>query len=546
VSGATRAAVSGATRAAVSGVRLWRVSQPLIPSVKRTWGIQQRFFLLQAGLFAVLTIILAGVQISSLRTALERDYGTRALNVSRSVALMPSVIEAMDDTRPQDTINPLVNQIRQKVEADFIVVGNLQEVRYSHPLPERIGQKMVGGDNAEPLAGREIVSTATGSLGRSIRGKVPIFKNGVVIGIVSTGFLLPTVQSTFLTVLQSILPWYGVALLVALVSSSLIARRLKREMLDLEPEQIAALVRQHQATLSAMQEGVLVLDPDSRIQVQNARAAQMLGTKLGDKALEVWRELLPLEVGQNQPRRFGQQHLMLSMLEMGEGWRVLTFRDRAEVLEIAEQLTQTKEYAALLRAQTHEFQNRLHTISGLIQLGDLDAALLVIRQSSERRHALHEVLAHLEIPQVAALLIGKFERASELGVELVLDDGSSLPKHWATLGADRLCLIVGNLLENAFEAALSASQKRVELMLGADPEGLQIEVRDAGAGVPLELEGRVFERSVSSKGEGRGYGLYLLRQQVLALGGTVRHFRFAEQTVFQVSFGVDSLEGRVV
>jgi two-component system, CitB family, sensor kinase len=522
------------------------VSQTLIPSLKRTWGIQQRFFLLQAGLFAVLTTILAGVQISSLRSALERDYGTRALNVSRSVALIPSVIEAMDDPRPQDTINPLVNTIRQKVAADFIVVGNLLEVRYSHPIPERIGQKMVGGDNQEPLAGREVVSTATGSLGASIRGKVPIFKNGAVIGIVSTGFLLPTVQSTFLSVLQSILPWYGVALLVALVSSSLIARRLKREMLDLEPEQIAALVRQHQATLGAMQEGVLVLDPDLRIQVQNARAAQMLGTKLGEGVLEVWHELPPLEVGQNQPRRFGQQHLMLSMLEMGEGWRVLTVRDRAEVLEIAEQLTQTKEYAALLRAQTHEFQNRLHTISGLIQLGDSDAALAVIRQSSERRHALHEILVQLEIPQVAALLIGKFERASELGVQLVLDSGSSLPKDWGRLGADTLCLILGNLLENAFEAAQGTAEKRVELMLGADPDGLQIEVRDAGAGVPATLEPQMFERSVSTKGAERGYGLYLLRQQVMALGGTVRYFRFAEQTVFQVSFGTEALEGRAV
>ena len=197
-----------------------------VPSVKRRWGIQQRFFLLQAVLFALLTLILAAVQISTLRSSLERDYGIRALNVSRSVALIPSVINAMNDPRPQDMINPLVNQIRERVNADFIVVGNLEEVRYSHPLPERIGQKMVGGDNQEPLAGREIVSIATGSLGRSIRGKVPLFDSSKkVIGVVSTGFLLPTVQSTFLTVLQSILPWYGVALLVALISSSLIARR---------------------------------------------------------------------------------------------------------------------------------------------------------------------------------------------------------------------------------------------------------------------------------------------------------------------------------
>ncbi len=517
-----------------------------VPSVKRRWGIQQRFFLLQAVLFALLTLILAAVQISTLRSSLERDYGIRALNVSRSVALIPSVINAMNDPRPQDMINPLVNQIRERVNADFIVVGNLEEVRYSHPLPERIGQKMVGGDNQEPLAGREIVSIATGSLGRSIRGKVPLFDSSKkVIGVVSTGFLLPTVQSTFLTVLQSILPWYGVALLVALISSSLIARRLKREMLDLEPEQIAALVRQHQATLSAMQEGVLVLDPDLKIQVQNLRAQQILNAKIGDELPNIWQELAAtkLEQKENQPFKFGHQHLMVTMLEMGEGWSVITFRDRAEVLEIAQQLTQSQQYAELLRAQTHEFQNRLHTISGLIQLGQLESALSIIRSASERNLALHEMLQDLEVPQVAALIIGKYERAQELGIAFALESGSSLPKHWAKLGTESLVLMIGNLLENAFDAALDSQNKQVGLMLGTDPEGLQIEIRDSGTGIPTWLEPRVFERAVSSKGSGRGYGLSLVRQQVQALGGSIRYFRHQEQTVFQISFATDTLRG---
>jgi two-component system, CitB family, sensor kinase len=520
------------------------VAQPtrFVPSVKRTWGIQQRFFLLQVVLFALLTLILAFVQISSLRASLERDYGIRALNVSRSVALMPNIIKAMDDAHPEHVINPLVNRLRERVNADFIVVGNLAEVRYSHPLPERIGQKMVGGDNEEPLAGREIVSVATGSLGRSIRGKVPLFDlNNKVIGVVSTGFLLPAVQSTFLTVVQNLAPWYGLTLVLALISSSLIARRLKREMFNLEPEQIAALVRQHQATLSAMQEGVLVLDPTGRIQVQNIRAEQMLGACVGIELLVVWQELEieKMDAMQNQAYRFGNQHLMVTTLEMGEGWWVVTFRDRAEVLEIAQQLTQTQQYVDLLRAQTHEFQNRLHTISGLIQLGQIDTALGIIRHASQRSHNINELLDQLEVPQVAALIVGKY--AQELGLQFSLESGSSLPKHWAQLGGESLVLIVGNLLENAFDAALHSKHKRVELMLGTDPDGLQIEVRDSGAGIPDWLEARVFERAVSTKGSGRGYGLSLVRQHVLALGGSLRYFRSEQQTVFQVSFGVETL-----
>ena len=125
----------------------------------------------------------------------------------------------MNSQRPQDVINPLMNRLRTQVGADFIVVGNRAGIRFSHPLPERIGQPMVGGDNDQPLAGNEIVSTANGSLGRSIRGKVPLRdSSGNVIGVVSTGFLLPTVQSTFWQVLQSVLPWYGFAMLVVLIT----------------------------------------------------------------------------------------------------------------------------------------------------------------------------------------------------------------------------------------------------------------------------------------------------------------------------------------
>lgn len=519
-----------------------------VPSVKRSWGIQQRFFLLQAGLCLGLTVVLAGVQIVKLRASLETDYGIRALNVSRSVAIMPTVIAAMNLQRPQDVINPLVNRLRTQVGADFIVVGNRAGIRFSHPLPERIGQPMVGGDNDQPLAGNEIVSTANGSLGRSIRGKVPLRDSfGAVIGVVSTGFLLPTVQSTFWQVLQSVLPWYGFAMLVVLISSSLIARRLKKEMLDLEPEQIAALLGQHQATLSAMQEGVLVLDDKRQIQVQNALAVQMLGDLTGRSLSIAWSELatnelfLDRQALQNQALKLGNQHVMVTTLEMGKAWTVVTFRDRAEVLEIAQQLTQARQYSDLLRAQTHEFQNRLHTISGLIQLGELETALGIIRNSNERSLAINELLSTLEIPEVAALVIGKYERAQELGVQFHLEKGSNLPKQWSELGSEALVAIVGNLLENAFDAVQGNSVKTVDLMLGADPEGLQIEVRDSGMGIPDWLEEKMFEPHVSSKGEKRGMGLSLVRQHVLALGGQIQHFRRAGLTVFQVSVPQSSL-----
>lgn len=513
---------------------------------KRRLGIQVRLFLLQVLLFSLLMVILAGIQIYVFQQAVRKDYGERALIISRTVAQITPIIEAFDAQDPAAIINPLANRIRQQVGADYIVVGNKQGIRYSHPLPDRIGKPMVGGDNDEPLAGREIISVATGSLGTAIRGKVPVLDaRGAVIGVVSTGYLLPTVQSIAARVSLTLLPWFGLGLLFALLSSVWMSRRIKREMFDLEPEQIAALVLQHRSVLSALQEGVLVVDEGGRVQIANPRAAQMLGIPgHSDTPLaiaQVWPQLeqsglLQASHRENESLAIGTLPVLVGVFKMGKG-HLVTFRDRAEILHMAEELTQTRRYADLLRAQTHEFMNRLHTIAGLIQLGKPGEALGVIRSEARQVGAVRDLIAAIEVPRVAALIIGKYERARELGIQFELEPGSLLHSEWSRVSGV-LELVVGNLVENAFEAVLEKprqASKQVTLMIGEDPEGLQIEVCDDGRGVLAGLQQRIFERGVSSKGEGRGFGLHLVQQQVEGLGGSLQHFKRGELTVFQVS-----------
>lgn len=504
-------------------------------------GIQARFFLLQALVFTLLTLILASIQVLVLRQNVQSQVGERALAISRSVALLPTIVEAMNDPAPAQVINPLANRIRERVGADYIVVGDIKGIRLSHPVPERIGQPMQGGDNDEPLAGKEIISVATGSLGTAIRGKVPIWKDGQVIGVVSTGYLLPTVQSIARGVVGTILPWFGLALFFALVSSMFISRRIKREMLDLEPDQISSLVLQHRAVLSALQEGVLVIRGDE-VQIVNPRAAQMLDIQNLPALLhQVWPELsssglLRRPGSENEALRLGQTPVLVTVLE-ADAQQVVTFRDQAEIMQVAEELTHTRKYTELLRAQTHEFKNRLHTISGLIQLGQTEEALKVIGHESEQIDLLKGFIAQIEVPALAALVVGKVQRARELGIELGLEPGSALSSAWTPI-SEVLVMLSGNLLENAFEAVLKNPKeqgRKVWLLIGEDPEGLQIEVKDNGPGVAPELARKIYERGFSTRGEGRGLGLSLVRQQLGALGGSVVHLERGGQTVFQAS-----------
>ncbi len=517
------------------------------PQSRARLGIQTRLFLWQVSLFSSLMLILVGIQVYTLYQSVRKEYGQRALLISRTVAQIPSLIEAFDHPDPSRVINPLANRIRAQVGADYIVVGDHRGIRLAHPLPDRLGKPMVGGDNHEPLAGREIISLATGSMGTAIRGKVPIFDAaGRVRGVVSTGYLLPTLQSLARRVILGLLPWYGLGLGFALLSSIWLSRRIKREMLNLEPEQIAALVLQHQSVLEALQEGVLVVNAKGQVELANPRALQMLGLPpetQGRYALqEAWPELyhsglLKDSPVANAPLRLGSLPVLVGVIRMSNGQWVVTFRDRAEIMQMAEELTQTKRYADLLRAQNHEFMNRLHTIAGLIQLEQSGEALALIRGEVAQTRVVRSLISSIEVPRLAALLIGKYERAKELGIRFELETGSSLQAGWERV-SESLELIVGNLVENAFEAVQAlpvGTSRQVSVMIGEDPEGLKLEVRDNGPGVPETLGSRVFERGVSSKGRGRGLGLYLVKQQAEGLGGQVRYFRRGGLTVFQVS-----------
>jgi two-component system CitB family sensor kinase len=487
-----------------------------------------------------------------------REYGERALTLSKAVAVLPQVVAELKQAVPRpENIDPMIETLRSRTGADFIVVADLRGIRLSHPKSELIGKSMLTDDNRESsdetpavLAGREVVSVSLGHLGRSVRGKVPILdRRGKVIGLVSSGYLLPQVETVAAQVSWASLPWFGLALILALLSSMLISRRIKREILGLEPEEIATLMIQHQAVLETMHDGVLVLGNDNRVRSANPRSRELLASREveASTAAELWPELsssgLLEEDGavRNAALNSGSRPLLVDVFRAKDGLRVVIIRDREEVTRLGEELTQTRQYAELLRAQTHEFMNRLHTIGGLIQLNQSDEALALIQHERQKNAALQSLIADIGVPKVAALVIGKSVRAGELGISFGLEPGSNLSPRWGVLADEVLVLAVGNLVENAFEAVAEAASKKVSIMMGEDPEGLQLEVSDSGPGVDPALARRIFEAGVSSRGEGRGLGLSLVRERVGLLGGRLAHFRRHDRTVFQVSLPLEAL-----
>ncbi|MCD0162405.1 sensor histidine kinase [Deinococcus sp. 6YEL10] len=506
--------------------------------------LQGRLVRLHLLVLCGMTILLVAVQTTHLYSEARARLGERALTASRIVARIPVVVQGAGAGVQNPELNARVNDLRAEAGADFIVVGNRAGVRLAHPLPERLGLPMEGGDNAAPLAGREVVSVARGSLGLSVRGKVPVWQDGrssgTVVGVVSTGYLMPQVWQLVGRALVSLLPWFVLALALGTVGAVWAARRLRAEILNLEPEQIAALARQQRAVLAALREGVLAVDRAGQVTLTSARAARMLGDRAAPAALtDLWPELARVaapaapERLHNLELTLRGQPVLVNLEPLDGGGFVAVFRDRAEALALAEELTHARGFVDVLRAQTHEYQNRLHVLSGLLQLGRGDEALRVLNAEIHADAQFRQLLRDVQVPRLVALLAGKRERAQELGIDFSVTEGSSLGPQWER-HADTLVSAVGNLTQNAFEA-LAGQPGRVTVLIGEDPEGMQIEVEDSGPGVPADLSGALYTRGASSKGEGRGYGLHGVMGRVQALGGQLRHTRRDGRTVFQLS-----------
>src|SRR5690625_1590539 len=230
--------------------------------------------LLIIGIFIIFGLFLR----SFLSTTMEDQIGKRALSVARSVANMPEIRESFHLEDPASLIQEMVTPIQQDTGAEFIVVGNREGIRYSHPDPDRLGKKMVGGDNRRALVKEEsYVSKRTGSLGLSIRGKAPIYdENNTVIGLVSVGFLNEEVQGIIKSQSKSV--WatlFGIVLL-GIIGAILISHYIKKLLSDMEPEEISQLVLQKEAILQSTHEGIIAVNDKGLITMINTAAQEIL------------------------------------------------------------------------------------------------------------------------------------------------------------------------------------------------------------------------------------------------------------------------------
>jgi two-component system CitB family sensor kinase len=473
------------------------------------------------------------------RSALVHEYQRRALVLAKTFAVMPSIRTALERRSPADRrlIQTLAEQVRKETGATYIVVIDRSGIRYSHPIPSLIGQRVT--EPIVALDGHDHLGVDHGNLGVSANAKTPIWgSRGTVIGEVSAGVLERQVYDQLLGELPSLLLYFACALGIGVVASVLLARRLKRSTFGLELEEIAALVQEREAMLHGIREGVITLDRAGRVTLINDEARRLI--PLGDTALDRpitelvpsgrLRDLLTGELhGEDQVVVTDDHILVVNRTSVSRQGRelgaVVTLRDRTELEGLLRELDSVDALTDALRAQQHEFSNRMHTVAGLIELGDESAAVRYALDAAGATAGLAESLrARIEPPEIAALLLAKTTIAAERGVRLELTDDSQLAA--CEVDTNTLLSIIGNLIDNAIEAAATgAAPAYVSVRLLSAKGTLTIEVADTGSGVPPELAERIFADGFTTKASDRrrhrGIGLALVHRLVHRAGGTI-------------------------
>jgi sensor histidine kinase regulating citrate/malate metabolism len=509
----------------------------LIP-VPRPRSLAGQLFAMQAVLIAVVVAGYALFTYVSDRSQAEQAAGRQATAVARTVADSPSVREAIRTADPSAVLQPYAQRVVRDAEVDFVTIMNPRGIRWTHPDPEQIGQTF-RGHTARALQGHTFTETYTGTLGPSVRAVTPVRDGDRIVGLVSAGIRVDAISERVRGQLTALVGVAAGALVLGAVGTYVINARLRRHTHGMNAAELSRMHDYHQAALHAVREGLLMLDGQYRVALINDGGRELLGVTgevVGRSVAELGLPapltgaLLASQPRVDEVHLTADRVLVVNTSPVSGGERrgtVVTLRDVTELQSLMGELDSERGFTQALRSQAHEAANRLHTVVSLIELGRAEEAVDFATAELELAQALtDQVVAAVSEPVLAALLLGKTAQANERGVELEVSEDSRLDDGLlpAGLPARDLVTILGNLIDNAVDAAQGSVRARVTVTAYTRDAELVLRVSDTGDGVDPANAEAVFQRGFSTKPAGpggRGLGLALVRQAVHRHGGTL-------------------------
>ncbi len=504
---------------------------------KRLWNLWKTITLLVCTV-VIFSLLVTDILIShNVEQTTEDSQAEKAKTIAHIVANDSIVIDGLIGKADTSAIQTYTNRILKNTGVQFIVVMDMNGIRKSHPNPQKIGHHFIGGDEGPALKGKEHVSLAEGTLGISMRVFVPVFsETGEQLGAVAVGISADNVKERVKESRHIIYIGVGVGVLVGIIGAILLARHIKKSLFGLEPHRIAKILEERNTMLQSVKEGIIAVDKEANVTLINNEAKRLfkksgLEEDFIGKDVELYmpnsriKEVLQTgEIQLNEEQNIYGITIVTNRVPLyvkGEiVGAIATFRDKTEIRKLAEELTGIRLYAGALRAQSHEFMNKMHVVLGLTHMKQYEELQKYISgMVSEHQYEIGGVMKRIKSPVFAGFLLGKLSYAREKNIKLIISEDSYMPEMDDESITHELITIVGNLIDNALEAVTNCEKKQVEVEIQYG-DTLTITVQDTGKGIQEEI-GVLFTKGYSTKGDNRGYGLYLVKESIQRINGEI-------------------------
>lgn len=464
----------------------------------------------------------------------------------RSIAYMISkteiVVESLKRNEPNQELNEYLDFVTDSnTDIDIVTIADMTGKRIYHIDKNRIGKQFVGGDEGPVYEGNHYLSVAEGTQGEQLRYFYPIYdETGEQVGFVMASTLMKAIVAIEREIIIQMVKFSAMMLFIGFLISTFLSKRIKSTLVGYEPSQIGRLFTEREEVFNALEEGILAINQKGEIIFANQATLNLLdiqkdhsvyGKKIDTilPEIKLLHTLETIEISNNLTTVIRNHDILYDKVPIRVRNTVVgalaVIRNRTEFKRLAEQLTGVNHFADALRANNHEFMNKLHIILGLLEIGAIDEAISYIaNQSHHEKMIVHTITERIKNRLVAALLLGKMSRGNELDIKVKLLPNSYLPRHSEYLSTDSLVTILGNLIENAMEsinceATEDYEEEEITLFIYEDEKALILSVDDSGAGMTDEIKERILMSRYSTKGENRGTGLTLIRQILEDCGG---------------------------
>lgn len=511
----------------------------------------------------ILIISIGSITILSfyeMQKLLRDQIDKNMLNIADSFASTYEVKEYLKGNKniSNELLNKEIENARLKTNVEFIVIMDMSGTRYSHPVKSKIGEKFAGGDEERVLkTGEQYISTASGTLGVSVRAFAPIYDdNNKQIGAVAVGMLYNKFDNEVYTKMYKFIPIIIMGLVLGAAGAIALSYNIKKAIFGLEPEEIALILKQKEAVIENIREGIIALDNNGCITLFNEEASRILRLKENDIGKPIteftYESMAQVVLNSGKPMKNVEIKVrpgltIMSKYSIIRGFKnqilglVISFEDLTEVRKMAEELTGIKKMAWSLRAQNHEFMNKLHTISGLIQLEEYDEVMKFINVIVESKKSITTIISDkIKDVSLAALILSKYSKCEEARINLLIDDNSKITKLPQYMTSEELVSVVGNLIENSIDAVNNDGTGEIYMKIYEENNIIKLIIKDNGPGIPENMKKSIYDMGTTSKEGERGFGMYIVKKIIDEANGTI-DFEVTNGTKWSISIPMERM-----